>query len=818
MKEASKIHAIEASQLVVDQEINLSLGLSKTDIRWKNKPVLWSDFLKRLQSPTITQETVAEYKKLPKARRDEIKDVGGFVGGFLKQGRRKAMNVQSRSIITLDADSGHKDLWEDMQLLANYCIAVYTTHSHTPAAPRYRFIIPLTRVVTPDEYEPIARKIADSFGINNFDDTTYQPERLMFWPSHPRDGEYLFDVINESWLDPDTILEQYVDWKDSSYWPESERSKGIRKSKIEKQGDPLEKSGVIGAFCRTYDIHRTIETFLPETYIATDKADRYTYVEGSTNGGLVIYDDKFAYSHHSTDPVGDQLVNAFDLVRIHKFGHLDEDVAPTTNITKYPSFQAMEDFAVKLDKVKKLIVKEKFDKAQEDFEGVEVQSDEMKEDDSWMDDLEIDKKGKVLATAHNLEVILRGDPNLRDRIFYDEFAIRVVVKKDLPWRKVKDDGNWKDSDDAGLRIYLENTYGIVAKGKIEDAVLQEMERNSYHPVREYLNSLEWDNVPRLDTLLIDYLGAEDNLYTRVVTRKFLVAAVARIFRPGVKFDNVLVTTGPQGIGKTLLPTKLAGDWFSNSLEDVRGKDALEAIQGVWIMEMGEMTATRKADVEATKHFVSKTEDQFRMAYGKRKSYFKRQCVFWGTSNDSDFLRDKTGNRRFWPVEVGTQPVKAHVWNMTEEIRGQVWAEAVSLLRAGEPLYLDEEQVALATEAQLQHTEDSAMQGEIEEYLEIPITENWYELSAQERRIYIQNYGDDLAEAGNVRRDKVCIQEILFERYGYNSVKAHPAVKAEIRNIVSNLDGWTRHNSGSGQLRFGPDYGRQRAYIRKDCEI
>lgn len=827
--ESIRIAKIGPKGLTEDGDINISVGGSRHETSWKNKTIKWSQFLAKLQNPVKTYETVQAYKQMAKGKRDQIKDVGGFVGGFLKEGRRKAQNVQNRSIITLDADSVKTDIWSDMSLLADYCIAYYTTHSHTKKAPRYRFIIPLTRPVTVEEYEPIARKIADTFGIDNFDDTTYQAERLMFWPSHSKDGEYIFDILDNRWLDPDEILGEYVDWKDSSYWPESSRSKGIRKSQAEKQGDPLEKKGVIGAFCRTYDIVRAIETFLPETYLATDKPGRYTYVEGSTHGGLVLYDDKFAYSHHSTDPVGDLLVNAFDLVRIHKFGHLDEDVKPTTNITKYPSFTAMREFASKDEEVKHLIVKEQFDKAQDDFadflddeDDQELNTDKEVANTDWMKSLEIDKNGVVEASAYNLEVIMRNDPNLKDRIYLDEFANRVVLRKNLPWRKVKQEKFWKDSDDAGLRVYLEKTYNIVAKGKIEDALMQEMERNRFHPVRDYLDGLDWDGQERVETLLIERLGAEDTEYTRVVTRKFLTAAVARIYRPGIKFDHMIVTSGPQGIGKTLLPTKLAKEWFSNSLEDVRGKDAYEALQGVWIMEMGEMTATRKADVEATKHFISKQEDQFRMAYGKRKSYFKRQCVFWGTSNDPEFLKDRTGNRRFWPVDVRADKIVPgkEVWELSSEEIDQIWAEAKHLWENGETLYLDNKEEAMAKEVQERHTDGSAMVGQIEEYLEIPITEDWYDLGAYERKQYIQQYldGDETGLPGDIERTKVCVADLMYELFNTSVDKAHPAKVSEIRNILANLDGWEKYSKGSGQLRFGKAYGRQVAYVKKVCEI
>ncbi|TXW43345.1 virulence-associated E family protein [Enterococcus faecalis] len=800
-------------KLAYDGEIHLAVGASKTEKKWKNRQMSWADFIQRLKTPTVTQETVEDYKKMPKSKQGEVKDVGAFIGGWLKEGRRKRGNTQQRSLVTLDADSTTLDFWDDVQLLFDHAAAVYTTHSHLVKGPRYRLIIPLSRPVTAEEYEPLARKLAEFFGMDNFDDTTYQAERLMYWPSHSIDGEYFTDNIDLPWVDPDEILSQYEDWRDASFWPESSRGHSIRERQAKKAGDPLEKKGIVGAFCRTYDIISAIETFLPDIYGPTGREDRWTFLEGSTSGGLVIYDDKFAYSHHGTDPVGDQLVNAFDLVRIHLFGDLDEDVKPTTRIDRYPSFKAMREFAMEDKQVKTLIQSERLSQALEDFDG---ELDELEEDDKdWFTklDLEIDEYGQIIASAKNLEVIMLNDPNLKKKIFMNSFSNRIEVKDNLPWRKLGRDKMWKDSDDAGLRVYIEKIYGIVNRGKIDDALVQEIERNSYDPVKEYLESLHWDGVPRVETLLIDYLGAEDTPFNRVVTKKFLTAAVGRIFVPGIKFDYMLVTSGPQGIGKTLLPAKLAGDWFSNSLEGVTGKDSYEALQGVWIMEMGELSATKKADIEATKHFISKQEDIFRVAYGRHKSYFKRRCVFWGTTNDNEFLRDKTGNRRFWPVDVGIQPIKNKVWEMTDETRNQIWAEAVELWQAGEPLYLTDEQEKLALEAQEVHTETSSMEGEILEYLEIPITEDWYKRSKQERREYIQGWGTDIQEEGEIVRNKVCIAEVWNELYNGDSKNIHPAKAAEIRQVLSHLSGWEKNRKNKGRLRFGAGYGIQTAYVR-----
>lgn len=212
-----------------DGLLAIATGRSRIETQWKNRQLRWSELVERLKTPIRTHETVAEYKQMPKRERDQLKDVGGFIGGALKGGRRKADAVQSRQLVTLDADYVKGDLWASVETIFGNGCACYSTHSHTPKSPRLRLVIPLTRPVTPDEYQAVARTIAGDLGIDFFDDTTYQPHRLMYWPSVPKDGEYVFKLLDEPWLDPDTVLGRYEDWRDASYWPESSRTTGERK-------------------------------------------------------------------------------------------------------------------------------------------------------------------------------------------------------------------------------------------------------------------------------------------------------------------------------------------------------------------------------------------------------------------------------------------------------------------------------------------------------------------------------------------------------------------------------------------------------------
>lgn len=797
-----------------DGDIAIAVGKSRKEINWKNKTVPWSQLVEKLSNTTRTPETATEYKKMAKTDKDEIKDVGGFVGGALKGGRRKAENVANRSLITLDLDNVKtpaKDIWDSITMLDDYAIVMYSTHSHTPDNPRLRLVIPLLRPVLGDEYQAISRMIANDIGIDQFDDTTYEPHRLMYWPSTSSDGEYIYEFQDGKFLDPDTVLNRYIDWKDVSYWPESSRQLVRINSLIKKQEDPYHKKGIIGAFCRAYSIQEAIEKFIPDVYVATGKDDRYTFSEGSTVGGVIIYENKFSFSHHGTDPASGVLCNAFDLIRIHKFSGQDEEARPDTPANRLPSFTAMSEFAAADSQVKELMNKERMDEVLKDFD-LEVE-DDAEIDNSWTKKLRYGPKGKLLSTIENVLTILENDYFLKDRLAYNDFSNRAIVLGKLPWSK-EINRDWKDEDDSGLRHYIEKVYDITAANKIFDALVICFRNKTYHPVREYFSNLKWDGVPRLETLLSDYLGAEDNCYTRAVIKKHLTAAVARIMRPGVKYDTMLVLSGPQGIGKSSFVRLLGGDWYNDSLTTVSGKEAYEQLQGSWLIEMGELTATKKADIEAVKMFLSKTEDIYRVAYGRRTSRFARQCVFFGTSNDKEFLRDKTGNRRFWPVDVGVQKCTKNIFEDLEKERNQIWAEAYSLYKAGEKLYLEGPELEEAIKQQEEHSEENAKTGLVLEYLDTLLPENWYELDMYERRTFI-NGGEfsDTYEATMIRT-KISVIEVWCELFNGDPKQLGPLQSREINDILRSLSGWERAKSG---LRFGTVYGTQRAYVRKQSK-
>lgn len=781
--------------------MKIAVGNSRMDKKWKNRDISWEDLCQRVSSTIRTTETVEEYRKLKKGAQDNIKDVGGFVGGQLREGRRKNGMVLCRSMLTLDMDYGEPGIWDEIDLLHDFRCCVYSTHKHTPEHPRLRMIIPLARDITEEEYPAVARMVAKEIGIDLFDDTTYEACRLMYWPSTSANGEFFYKTKEGPLLDPDAYLAKYADWHDASTWPVSSRqSEAVRRS-ITQQADPLEKPGIVGAFCRAYTIEEAIEAFLSDVYEPSSMNGRYDYIPADSAAGVVVYDGKFAYSHHATDPVCGKLLNAFDLVRLHKFRELDENVGLDTPPGKLPSFKAMSDLALGDDKVKTVFAEERIAQASAEFS-----------DEDWQNGLELDKSGHVKNTLHNLTLILENDPNLKGVVF-NQLLDGMEIKGEVPWKHPSK--FWRDADDAQLISYVDAHYGTFSARNYDIAVTKVADDRAYHPIREFIESLpEWDKVPRVDTLLVDYLGASDTAYVRAVTRKTLCAAISRVLRPGCKFDSMLVLNGPQGVGKSTLIAKLAGEWFSDSLNlgDTKDKTAAEKLQGYWILEIGELAGLKKAEVETLRSFLSRQNDIYRAAFGKRATPHLRQCVFFGTTNaESGYLRDTTGNRRFWPVKTPGSG-KKQSWNLTHEEILQIWAEALVYVRQGEKLYLSPEMDALAKDEQREAMESDEREGLVREYLDTLMPERWAEMDLFERRNFLS--GSDfggLQEKGTVRRTSVSNMEIWCECFGKERANLRRTDSNELTGILARL-GWKR---AENKMRV-PLYGPQYIFVPKGC--
>ena len=778
-------------------KLKIAYGNSRKARKWKNTEITWEELQRKVSQAVITTETVEEYRSMSKAEQADIKDKGGFVGGHLKGGVRRKGNVYCRSFLALDMDYGTPDVWEEKISKVPYMLCVYTTHKHTPEKPRLRLLIPLKREISEAEYGAVARQVAKEIGIDLFDDSTYEAHRLMYWPTRSQNGEFYSRQKGGSLLDPDEYLARYDNWQDTSTWPVSSRRSVAENHGVKKAEDPLAKPGLVGAFCRAYPMTEAIEKFMSDCYEESAVPGRYDYKPASSSAGVVIYEEKFMYSHHATDPLCGRLLNAFDAVRLHRFGNLDEVVNETVAPSKLPSYKAMMDFVRADEKVKLLMIDERRIEAADDF------------GDDWMARLTTGKNGQVESTYNNVMLILRHDPNLQ-AIAFNQLSGLLDIHGTLPWEPLKP--GWSDTDQAALVSYISLTYNIYAPGKVRDGLLSIAHERKFHPILEYLDALPgWDGVVRVKTLLPRYLGADDTPYVEAVTEKTLVAAVARIYEPGRKFDSVLILNGPQGVGKSTLFAKLGRSWFSDSLTltDMRDKAGSEKLQSYWILELGELAGMRKMDVETVKSFISRTDDKYRASYGVNVESHPRQCIIVGSTNaETGFLRDITGNRRFWPVTI-TGESKDKPWDLKDDEVDQIWAEAVKYYKDGEDLVLPPKLRDLASQEQMNALEDDERIGMVTKYLDTRIPENWRSMDLAARRIYL--HGDDFEFKGKtVVRTRVSNVEIFAECFGRDPMTLEKKDSYSISAIMRKLTNWKNakkfYNTGI--------YGRQRYYEKQ----
>lgn len=798
-------------KLRFDFDLDIATAHSRLSKKWHNKSWKWSEILAKCADTKRTGESVREYLRMSREEQSSVKDVGGFVGGYLSNGIRKTANVIYRTLVTLDIDYGTADVWDDFTLNFDCAAMIYSTHKHTPEKPRLRLVLPANRQITPAEYEPVCRYWTARIGIELFDHTTYQLPRLFYWPSTSRDGDYFFDYQDGQAFDVDEILATYRNPQDVSEWPMSSREGDVLAHEIRKAGDPTEKPGLIGAFCRAYTIEEAIEKFLPDVYEKTGTDGRYTYRAGSVAGGCVTYEDKFAYSHHETDPASMRLCNAFDLVRIHLFGVQDEG-SRVTDVTRLPSYTKMQDFAAADKTVRVLLTKERLADADSDFGDIDTEDGETPEaaNIDWMAELERDRKGTIKSTINNIVKILENDARLKGHLYLDLLRNNISVEHGLPWdRKAT---QWGNRDDANLRGWLENDYEITGKEKIRDALDMVITKHQRHPIREYFNSLVWDGTPRLERLIIDYTGAEDTELTRAITRIHFTAAVARVMNPGCKYDYCLILAGPQGSGKSSLIRIMGGEYYKDGLTSMEGKEGAEQVQGSHLIEIGELDGMRRSEITAVKQFITNQVDEFRPAYGTRKEKIHRQCVFFGTTNEQYFLKDETGNRRF-PIIAINPELRKHGESWFEKLeaeRDQLWAEAVEYWRRGEklclPKYLDDKM----KQRQADYSDDDAeMEGLLRVYLDTRLPPDWNTKNAKERRQYIST--PDLLDAnGTTLRDRVCPMEFINERLGKDTQNSdYKYLSLRVAKILKRI-GWegpvfSRHCEAV--------YGLQKSYKR-----
>ncbi len=741
-------------------------GLGRNLAKAENKTGGWADLCKKLSTPAVTRERYKAFMAMSRDEQLRLKSTNGWISGAQCEGKwRNLRNVKPRDLMTLDLDYPNPGFLDQVEMgvtpISQYEFFALTTRSHSPEKPRVRVVLPMKRKVTPDEYSPLVRILSfiidhETQPMRQVDVVSSRKAQMMFYPTISSDGVFWSFRNEGALLDPDALLDwyetNYGDWRDLGKLPLFSGEDQLRKH-ADKAEDPLLKVGPVGHWCRAYSVEDIIAHFLPDIYIPGDTQSskpRYTYTGGSASNGAVVEDDgRFLYSHHGTDPVGEQLVNSWDLYRIHKFGELDDGVSTDTPMGQRPSWKAMMEFAKADKKYHEQVVKSRYDLGAM-FEDVDddyfnLPADEpddvgtadptpeytdLREDiealvgsgaasaavapaetprkrptaerppkDWFGTELEIDQNGNLKSTIHNIATIVHNDARFWGAICYDEFSQQIVVRRDIksktkvvPERIVRDKvkgDRWQDSDDISIRAILaapngegKTGYGLgtVSERDINGAVVLASRRHRFHPVKDYLDDLVWDGVPRVERLFVDHLGSPATPYHLEAAFSVMVASVARIYEPGHKFDFAPVLSGTQGkLKSTFIETLYGESWFgeiSCKLNDTQ--QIAETIGGKWGMEFPELAAFYKSDHNDAKQFMSRKVDTVRMAYDRRISEFPRQAIFWGTTNDRKYLKDPTGNRRWWPIVVMVSLIDIPA---LAAIRDQLWAEALAIYRA-----------------------------------------------------------------------------------------------------------------------------------------
>lgn len=765
---------------------DIALGLKRSNTTTKQYSWEWSQIVERLRNVTKTAETAEQYANMSKAQKLETKDVGFFIGGLCE--RRK---VTYRQLLVLDVDDGNDGT---LQLLRDWLdgksYVIHSTHSSTPTSPRYRVVAPLSRIVLADEYGGMMRILYDKFRLP-LDVATFDFNRIMFLPSVPKDVDYFFETQTGDPIDVSELLEYGGNWRDFS-------NVGVpKKAKVQ---DPKYKGGIIGAFCAKVSIREAIETYLSDIW-RLEPSGRYTLAGASTTSGGVIYEDKYLYSNHSSDPYLGRCHNAYDAVRLYKFGEGKQGEAAMAALC--------ESLGIRPDsgKAHRMTLD-----SMEDEEAKAILSER----------LEIDKNGNLNKSLKNAQAILQYDPEIRNIFAYDMFSEMPVLKRTPNWRtfdvktesedckNIQTYDEMTDVDESYLRLYFEEHYNFDARAVLADALNITEHRNAFHPVRDYLNSLTWDGVERLPRIFIDCFGVEDSLYAREVGLKFFVGAVRRVFIPASKMDYIPVLVSEEGLGKSKFIRRMAKLWGSDTFYTFNGsKEAYEQLRGVWIMEIPELNGVQSKSSNGRKAFVTKGEDRYRSAYLKYTKTYKRQCVFIASSNDVIFLDDPAEDgRRWWGLLCNKDAIKIDVHGSEFlELADQYWAEAVHYYLQGVLPMLSPEAEAEARTLRQTHKSEDLELGALIDYLEMPVPDDWGTMTIFERRQYWNN---ERSTWHGKKRNSLCTSEVAREFFEYERSETNARTSRRVADAIRRTDLFIQ----TGKRQRFNDYGTQLAWIRK----
>lgn len=722
---------------------------------------------------------------------------------------RKRSAVVDRSAIVLDADYPEADFLDKVQDSFPYAALIHSTWSHTELNPRYRLIIPLDRPVERDDYERVAQVLMEDFGVSQFDASAAIPNQFSYLPAAEDPDQFEALVLPGQPLPLDSLADRVPTYEGRPR-PHINR----------KKRDPFELPGIVGAFNRVYDDwDELIETFdLPYTAEGEGRY-RFNGTHGAAGAGPIADMPGLWYSHHANDPAAHVACSAFDLVRIHQHGHLDEDAAPDTPVNRLPSYGAASTAAQADGEVEAEAERHSSAQISEDlrdafggdnaWDGEDGDGEDSTGGDpldtQWLGRLQRNARdSSIRDTMHNWDLLVAHDPVLRS-LWFNDLTANVHADVFPPGRSAPD-GVLNTAARDSVRSYLERTYaGFKPSAARVDQVINDtsMARRR-NLVRTWIEELpEWDGTPRVETSMP---GVEPTPHSRMVLRKALVGAIARIMDPGCKWDHVLVLTGKEGLYKTTWVEKMANGW-SDTLGAIDNKDTLLRMRSKWIMVAEEGHSLRKADNDAIKEFITRREDSYRTPYDRAPATYKRHNVIWMTTNDQTFLRRAEGNRRFLVLNV-TRRFPAKV--LTDEYIEQVWAEALYLYNNGEALFLSDEEAQMASSEREAYTEEDAQLGDISEYLETRVDGDWGEMFPEQRMRWLADVREGFRAEGDHAITEVCTRQIWAEAFGQTRPPQRKDL-LEITTVMQRMPGWTR---APGRKRI-KGYGQQVIYVRTE---
>lgn len=454
--------------------------------------------------------------------------------------------------------------------------------------------------------------------------------------------------------------------------------------------------------------------------------------------------------------------------------------------------------------------------------------------------LDTTKNGAPKNSIKNIKIILENDPMLEGKIRYNVFSMKKEPDNQIPWRMTWGDAftdrNWEDRDFDELMVLLDEDYDIANESGLRKVLTSISMRNTFHPILEYFESISWDGEQRVENFIHRHLGALDSKLNREISKMFFKGAVARIKSPGIKYDLTLALIGSQGRGKSWIFSKMAGsDYFTDSIGKVGDTDSYTALRGKWIVELGEGAATKHADIERIKNYLTAQKDVVRPKYGREEVTLVRQNVFIITANDDKHLKDTTGNRRYLPVKVELEPVSEEdsAANLKQDYIDQVWAEALEIYSEDDSLVMPEHTLDELEQVRRDNTDFVIDPEDLKTYLNTPIPDDWNDVTLEDKRSFLngepgrrgfENIAN--AEGGGRKNMKkrmfICPGEIIEELLEYDNYKVMKMKNKkgyhELINLLKQTQGWREAHPAHGDpetKRFGNRYKTQRKYFVRE---